>query len=626
LPTLYTSVDDIDLFVGGLLETHHKGILGPLFHAIIKDQFVRLRDGDRYWFENPGVLSVADLASVKQDTLSKLILRNTNITFFPTSAFVYYHGDFIDGKSQSVGSGATTQSNSVDFVPGVFSMKWTTTGSTAVVTLCHKNPGWFAVGFGQTIMAGADMIVITRENGIITAKEFLGTGNVDPTVKSVQSLQLNDVSTAEGCTNAVTFTLPSYVSISTTKMIYALSSTSYTFGYHGPANRGSVSLNFQSSTTPTSVSQGVSFLFKLFHGGSMLMVYVFLYPAGVFLARYYHGLANWVDYHQLMMSIGMTQSLFTVLSIVIANNGLTFRPTVHRILGIMVALINLITYSLGNSIKLKNSKLYIKYRRKIHIILGYFTCLGGLVNCFFGLLELAIETLPYIFLAVLLLLAVVFYLAARYSTAVTHFSPVSENIKQVPVFDWSEILNRVSSGAKWLVIDGHVYDVQKFMEEHPGGSILLERVLGTDCTEQFGPILQQHKLEKLLGEDLKDIETTMDKRNPAINLRPSMVSKLSNFSSTAGMQMHKHSRLAHYRLTSLLVGKLKRDALKRPGNNMSISMIEENINTALSPIDFKPIRLIKKDLVVSNEAVEKVYRLTFQFSRQDDTVEFNGGE
>ena len=44
-------MDDIDIWVGGLLETTPDGP-GPLFKAIIKDQFERIRDGDRFWFEN----------------------------------------------------------------------------------------------------------------------------------------------------------------------------------------------------------------------------------------------------------------------------------------------------------------------------------------------------------------------------------------------------------------------------------------------------------------------------------------------------------------------------------------------------------------------------------------------
>lgn len=45
------SLDNIDLYIGGMLESNDGP--GPLFRAIIKDQFIRLRDADRFWFENP---------------------------------------------------------------------------------------------------------------------------------------------------------------------------------------------------------------------------------------------------------------------------------------------------------------------------------------------------------------------------------------------------------------------------------------------------------------------------------------------------------------------------------------------------------------------------------------------
>ena len=43
-------VNDIDLYIGGMLET--KDGPGPLFSKVIKEQFLRLRDSDRFWFEN----------------------------------------------------------------------------------------------------------------------------------------------------------------------------------------------------------------------------------------------------------------------------------------------------------------------------------------------------------------------------------------------------------------------------------------------------------------------------------------------------------------------------------------------------------------------------------------------
>ena len=43
--------DNLDLFTGGMLETTPEGP-GELFQKIILDQFLRIRHGDRFWFEN----------------------------------------------------------------------------------------------------------------------------------------------------------------------------------------------------------------------------------------------------------------------------------------------------------------------------------------------------------------------------------------------------------------------------------------------------------------------------------------------------------------------------------------------------------------------------------------------
>ncbi len=78
LALVYADVDEIDVWVGALAEDDVAGsMVGPLLQAIVGDQFTRLRDGDRYWYERR--VGGAVLADVQGTTLADIIRRNTSI-------------------------------------------------------------------------------------------------------------------------------------------------------------------------------------------------------------------------------------------------------------------------------------------------------------------------------------------------------------------------------------------------------------------------------------------------------------------------------------------------------------------------------------------------------------------
>ena len=70
-------VEHADLFVSGLAEDPVPGALvGPTFHCLIKDQFKRLRDGDRFYYENDNVFTSEQLQEIKRTSLSKVMCDN----------------------------------------------------------------------------------------------------------------------------------------------------------------------------------------------------------------------------------------------------------------------------------------------------------------------------------------------------------------------------------------------------------------------------------------------------------------------------------------------------------------------------------------------------------------------
>ena len=80
LAQTYGTVDDIDLWVGGLAEDpllEQGSQLGLLFHTILVQQFTLLRDGDRFWYERD--LSKNDLDRVRKMSLADFIRLNTGI-------------------------------------------------------------------------------------------------------------------------------------------------------------------------------------------------------------------------------------------------------------------------------------------------------------------------------------------------------------------------------------------------------------------------------------------------------------------------------------------------------------------------------------------------------------------
>ncbi|XP_032796762.2 peroxidase [Daphnia magna] len=83
LKTAYQSVDDIDLYIGCLFETHveSESLMGPTALCIAAEQFQKTKNGDRYFYDigdQPNSFTPDQLDQIRQSSLARLMCDNND--------------------------------------------------------------------------------------------------------------------------------------------------------------------------------------------------------------------------------------------------------------------------------------------------------------------------------------------------------------------------------------------------------------------------------------------------------------------------------------------------------------------------------------------------------------------
>ena len=88
LSSTYPDIDSVDALIGMFAEDHvENSALGETMHLIIKDQFNKLRDGDRLHFESENSEIYDMRYEIENTTLADIILRNTEIEHIQCDVF-----------------------------------------------------------------------------------------------------------------------------------------------------------------------------------------------------------------------------------------------------------------------------------------------------------------------------------------------------------------------------------------------------------------------------------------------------------------------------------------------------------------------------------------------------------
>ncbi|XP_067837559.1 cytochrome b5 [Heptranchias perlo] len=101
---------------------------------------------------------------------------------------------------------------------------------------------------------------------------------------------------------------------------------------------------------------------------------------------------------------------------------------------------------------------------------------------------------------------------------------MAENKEEVKYYSLEELKQHNSGNSAWILIHNNIYDVTKFLEEHPGGEEVLKEQAGGDATEAFEDVghstdAQEMTKQYLLGELHPDDRVAIEKsKEPTITI------------------------------------------------------------------------------------------------------------
>ncbi|MGC9502693.1 peroxidase family protein [Baaleninema sp.] len=111
LESVYGTVEDIDPWIGLLIEDPVPGSsFGPTQGAIFREQFERIRNADRFWFdrtlEEGGFFTAEELAAIRDTSFSDILQRNTDIEEIQDNPFFLMKVGKSDPEAMNGGVGA----------------------------------------------------------------------------------------------------------------------------------------------------------------------------------------------------------------------------------------------------------------------------------------------------------------------------------------------------------------------------------------------------------------------------------------------------------------------------------------------------------------------------------------
>ncbi|KAJ2995293.1 hypothetical protein HDV02_000896 [Globomyces sp. JEL0801] len=410
---------------------------------------------------------------------------------------------------------------------------------------------WYGIGFGKSMLTAEFFVNWCKPNSLPVSVEAATSGGFQPptpvtnpiiVTKGLQRLYQDNAVIVEfsrpttpknGHNRDLDINKP-------TSLIWALNPNPDPRGkggwlfFHGK-NRGAMNLQFSNGQREATTDNEASLSAKKFHAAVMGTVWIVLFPASVFLARYLRFLPSWLLIHMTIQSVGsfggvLVAAIYLIVTLPENFGGssvfnLLFRP--HSLLGLTITFFTMIQGLLGYlnrrtlmSEKIKVDRSRFVFVRTCHVYLGRILIPVAFVQAYLGLQVLfpweetkfrgLVFWIAYIALSgfwLLLYIGAEIYIFLKVRRSGTKLKLVKGRLRKVSndqlegllenykneettetlqPYTWEDIGNAQLQGDLLVVAEGkYVYRINEWLNSHPGGRLIIQSVAGTDITQDY---------------------------------------------------------------------------------------------------------------------------------------------
>ncbi|CAH1764807.1 16_t:CDS:10, partial [Entrophospora sp. SA101] len=415
-----------------------------------------------------------------------------------------------------------------------------------VQILTTNGNAWFGMGFDpdNNGMSGADFVIGIISNGNISSLSNYrsATTGYNPPIPDGDDSDLQIINyTPPDKDNfaIIEFTRPLIpygrkgIKYGPMKYILAYNPASSVFSYH-QNNRQMTWFDFYNNQLSPSVSYGQR-LAKLAHGVGMFLTWSVLFPASIYIVRYYKHTNSYIKTHRLAQLLGG----ISIGSFGSAAMATISTKTSHSWLGMSIYLLLFIELGLGLisiwgqvSIVSVNHG-YPRFVKRIHRFFGFSLLISAWVNVYMGIdtycLSYGLESLYYkiVYFAWIGVVFITFMFSEywwnwrgnlKWIDTLLNFEKGNKkeynlsshinkkDLAKLTELTWCEINEHVQRGAYLVVCDGFIVNVRKWIKVHPGGAKILEHVIGTDITNDFFGYKGKEIIEQINLPAIKSIK------------------------------------------------------------------------------------------------------------------------